>query len=323
MKTKTGSRSQSSDDVNVWPTKHFFVEMLTRDINLTDAILDLLDNCVDGVRRLKNTRGDQAYKGHFAHIEFSEDEFKITDNCGGIPRDAAANYAFMFGRPQSAPMRHDGSIGLVGIGMKRAMFKMGRNCLVHSHHADDTFDVHISPHWLRDDENWKLKLVPVEARVKQYGTSIQVTELRNSVQEVFTPGSFFIDELPKKIGEAFGLLIQRGFEVKVNNLKVKSAVPHLLWEVGSKSKKEVIRPYVYRDTIDGVEVFLAFGFREADIEADSDRQTLGYQSQQAGWTVACNDRVVLAHDKTALTGWGASGAPQYHGQFSAMAGVLV
>lgn len=33
------------------PTKEFFVEMLTRDIELNDAILDLLDNCLDGVVR--------------------------------------------------------------------------------------------------------------------------------------------------------------------------------------------------------------------------------------------------------------------------------
>ena len=34
------------------PTKRFFVEMLVRDIELKDALLDLLDNCVDGVMRL-------------------------------------------------------------------------------------------------------------------------------------------------------------------------------------------------------------------------------------------------------------------------------
>ena len=35
------------------PVKSFFVEMLTRDIELEDAILDLLDNCVDGILRKK------------------------------------------------------------------------------------------------------------------------------------------------------------------------------------------------------------------------------------------------------------------------------
>lgn len=42
-----------------FPTKEFFVGMLTRDIELNDAILDLLDNCLDGVvrqkKRLDNT----------------------------------------------------------------------------------------------------------------------------------------------------------------------------------------------------------------------------------------------------------------------------
>ena len=35
--------------IKAGPTKAFFVKMLTRDIELADAILDLLDNCVDGV----------------------------------------------------------------------------------------------------------------------------------------------------------------------------------------------------------------------------------------------------------------------------------
>ena len=37
--------------VDASPVKSFFVEMLTRDIELGDAILDLLDNCVDGILR--------------------------------------------------------------------------------------------------------------------------------------------------------------------------------------------------------------------------------------------------------------------------------
>ncbi len=37
--------------VNASPVKSFFVYMLTRDIKLEEAILDLLDNCVDGILR--------------------------------------------------------------------------------------------------------------------------------------------------------------------------------------------------------------------------------------------------------------------------------
>lgn len=42
----------TNDQAEASPTKRFFVSMLTRDINLADAILDLLDNCLDGALRL-------------------------------------------------------------------------------------------------------------------------------------------------------------------------------------------------------------------------------------------------------------------------------
>ncbi|MBF0956152.1 MAG: hypothetical protein HXK15_07140, partial [Actinomyces sp.] len=42
----------STDQAQASPTKQFFVSMLTRDIGLADAILDLLDNCLDGAMRL-------------------------------------------------------------------------------------------------------------------------------------------------------------------------------------------------------------------------------------------------------------------------------
>ena len=42
MTKSSGDRAEAS------PTKQFFVSMLTRDINLADAILDLVDNCLDG-----------------------------------------------------------------------------------------------------------------------------------------------------------------------------------------------------------------------------------------------------------------------------------
>ena len=38
------------------PTKRFFVKMLVRDIELYEAILDLIDNCVDGIVRTNKNR---------------------------------------------------------------------------------------------------------------------------------------------------------------------------------------------------------------------------------------------------------------------------
>ena len=91
---RTGEQQEENpNEVDASPAKRFFVEMLTRDIELTDAILDLLDNCVDGAMRSKpkaDSPSNKPYDGYFAEIRFSPTEFSIKDNCGGI--DHAGTY---------------------------------------------------------------------------------------------------------------------------------------------------------------------------------------------------------------------------------------
>jgi len=74
-------------DVSAHPVKSFFVHMLTRDIELSDAVLDLLDNCIDGIIRTKSGKitGERPYDGFAAHISFDGQTFSIADDCGGIP----------------------------------------------------------------------------------------------------------------------------------------------------------------------------------------------------------------------------------------------
>ena len=85
------------------PTKDFFVRMLTRDIELQDAILDLLDNCVDGIIRAGfQEDAPLPYRGYRAVITLAPDHFIIEDNCGGIPIETAKKYAFAMGRPPAA-----------------------------------------------------------------------------------------------------------------------------------------------------------------------------------------------------------------------------
>ena len=83
-----------------YPAKRFFVDMLVRDIELKDALLDLLDNCVDGVMRSSTNQVDKTrpYEGYWADINFDESSFSISDNCGGIPFELAEKSAFRLGR---------------------------------------------------------------------------------------------------------------------------------------------------------------------------------------------------------------------------------
>src|SRR5260370_34557542 len=101
------------EPVSASPVKSFFVTMLTRDIPLADAVLDLLDNCVDGILRSKG-KAVESYSGYRAAITFDKSTFMIDDNCGGIPW-SLHNYAFRLGAPVDQPRQKLPMVGVYGI----------------------------------------------------------------------------------------------------------------------------------------------------------------------------------------------------------------
>lgn len=110
--------------VDASPTKGFFIYMLTRDIDVRPAIVELIDNSIDGAKKI---RKDKGYKGLFIKISMSQDKFIIEDNCGGIDIETAQKYAFQFGRSSDRENDlHGYFTGIFGIGMKRALFKLGK-----------------------------------------------------------------------------------------------------------------------------------------------------------------------------------------------------
>src|SRR6185503_17024482 len=310
------------------PAKSFFVSMLTRDIDLQDAILDLLDNCVDGAirTRSKQLEVEDSLEGFWAHIKLHDDKFVIEDNCGGIPWQIAKEYAFCMGRPEEVHSK-PGSIGVVGIGMKRAIFKMGRECYVHSHHKDDSFLVMVKPEWFRNDELWEFEAEREKSATKDFGTIIEITELEEGAQLAFTEGSSFrATTFPDVVSESYSYLIEKGFSVKIGSNKVQPRPVTLCFESPETPRKRgaLIRPYVYQAKFDGIDVFVAVGYRSpmrTQIEQEEDEQS-SFRAREAGWTVICNDSVVLSNDRTVKTGWGVGRVPNFHNQFSCIAGLV-
>ena len=102
------------DQARATPTKAFFVEMLVRDVSLESAVLDLVDNSVDGAKRLL---GEGPYENLWIRVQVQDSEFSIEDNCGGIDVETAKNFAFRFGRdPAVTPIER--SLGVFGVGIE-------------------------------------------------------------------------------------------------------------------------------------------------------------------------------------------------------------
>lgn len=313
----------SADQAQASPTKQFFVSMLTRDISLADAILDLLDNCLDGAMRLANG-GPVDYAKHFVKIEIAKDHFSIADNCGGIPREVAKNYAFKMGREPDDDRDADAeTIGMYGVGMKRAIFKMGRNALVRTRHGTDMFEVPITSQWL-DAKNWDPLPInePTEAKEKlaEPGTTIYVTDLYEGVSRHFANAAFEND-VRTAVAEHFTMFIQWGLKVEINSKPVES----VRVEVLVSPEEERPAPYIFQKTIDEVLVSITVGLNTSKSLGDDEDDDAGFErdrsSATAGWTVLCNDRAVIVGDKSRLTGWG-DGIPLYHPQFAIITGII-
>ena len=320
-----------ANSINASPTKTFFVDMLTRDIDLKDAILDLLDNCIDGIQRTIRGQApsETPYAGFWANIEISENAFKIEDNCGGIPLEVARRYAFRMGKPKDINDDDDIlTIGTYGIGMKRAIFKMGQSAQVLSQTEDDAFKVIIEPDWLLSDDTWELPIEMTRNPLDRNGTVLEVMQLRDEVANQLAHVDFQ-STLASEIEALYSYIISKGFEISVNNEPVKPRHLVLQWEGLSKLKNkntEAVAPYLYEASEENVEIKLAVGFHRAQPSAEEiENAEAGKRSRKrdtAGWTIVCNDRVVVANDKTILTGWGEAGVPRYHPQYISISGIV-
>jgi hypothetical protein len=319
--------------VSAFPTKKFFMSMLTRDIALSDAIMDLLDNCIDGIhRQLKDKvrATSEPYSGFFGEIIIDDSHFILKDNCGGIPLKTAINYAFKMGRSEEY---HDDdnmeTVGMYGIGMKRAIFKMGLEAEIFSFHSENQFKVQIPTNW-SEQPDWFFEYLEIpKADIIQLlpseGTLIKIGSLHDNIKKQFADKATFIKNLTTELRNHYGYIIQQGFKISINGIDIEPLELNILTSEINTNKS--IKPYVYTSKIYDVDVEVIVGFYRSpasndEIEHELEGDFAKSSSENAGITVICNDRVVLYCDKSYLTGWGELPVPKYHTQFIAIAGVV-
>lgn len=303
------------------PTKSFFIDMITKDIRLEDCILDLIDNSIDAATRTAPQSAVKRYKGDRVHIKFDQRSFSIEDNCGGMTREMARKYAFHFGRPARADsLEIDHGIGLYGIGMKRAFLKMGLRILVRSSTTTEGLEVPIDVDvWRENDtEDWDFELKEIEP--EEPGTLIQIENLHDGISDELARVNFPA-ELRQRVALTYGAFLERGFVVKVNGEAVK-AIP-LTLRSGREVKPARLK---YKDAgLPSVTVEIIAGMRSFPRESEGEAGGAEERTSAMlnGWFVACNDRIVVAADRTTRTGWGTGRGstkigvwhPQYNGFF--------
>lgn len=313
MPTESAGNSGTTHKViHADATKDFFVKMITRDISLRDCIFDLLDNAIDGARRSPSSASNSPFAQHKILLTFDSTHFKIQDNCGGIKLSDAIDYAFHFGRKPHSPADVKGGIGLYGIGMKRAIFKIGQYCEVVSHATDASFKVIIDvPSW-EVQPSWDFEYEDVGS-IASKGTSISITKLNDGIAEMLgDPG--FKNELMKDIARDYAFFIHQGMQIEVCD----SMVPSYKFQLVTSDQ---VVPAVEKYGDDGVSVRILVGLVD-ELSDDIPDELRPKEVERYGWFVICNDRVVLAADKTERTVWGDDGFKTWHPQYNGFGGFI-
>ena len=299
--------------INASPTKSFFIENLTRDLTLEDAILDLVDNSIDAAvhshsfdvsAQLLEEPPPSDLPTSNISLTIDHKRVVIEDDAGGIAPSRAINDVFRLGRVPGAAAS---TLGVYGIGLKRAVFKMGRRITLSSWHPEGAFQVTITPEWLADEGNWDLPLTQLPARMTT-GTRIVVEELRSEIQ-MRVRDSTLLGRLKDALSATYGLFLGRFVALTLNGTPVPvHGIP-----VG---RSDAIAPGVRHLSVvddDGdIDVKILVGL--------SPRGGAGWAMKTAGWYVVCNGRVVVFADKTELTGWGIVG-PQFTPKYRGFVGI--
>jgi hypothetical protein len=302
-----------ANEVDVMPTKALFVDMLTRDIPIDRAVIDLIDNSVDGARRI---RGDRSLLGLEVNIDLSPQEFRISDNCGGISIDHAKNFAFRFGRPKGMAAT-PGSVGQFGVGMKRALFKFGKNFVVESKTTDERFKVDVDVEsWKSEETPWTFEFSETEKSMTtpldETGTTIVVNDLHQNVRDAFGDTRFRIS-LGRQIEAAQQHYIDQGLRIIFDGRTLMTTPWSLL--SGGGIQPAYVEESITEEGKDPIHVRIFVGVAKSD-------------PKSSGWYVVCNGRMLLEADQTSATGWSelaetaGLAIPRFHNQFARFRGYV-
>lgn len=304
------SDSDSSQfSIDAHPVKEFFIEIITRDVKLLDTVPEFVDNSIDGATRIADD--EEQLSDLYVRIDTDSDHISIRDNCGGIPRNLAEEYAFRFGRPDMGVEELPSKIGKFGVGMKRSFFRLGGNFVLETYHHenDQRYVIEIDVEEWKQHDDWNFTGETIEegdpqCTLQEPGTRIRISDLNEDPSENFGD-ELFISKLRDHLISEFSMFLNRELEIILNN------------EALGYSPLEMLQD----DEFQPASQTFTFEQEGADVEVDI-RAGLGEPDpDNAGWYVFCNGRLVLKANQSEETGWG-DPLPKYHNDFARFRGMI-
>lgn len=292
----------AEETIKSGPTKTLFIDIITRDIDVKDCILELIDNCVDSYKRHNITDRRKI------EITFNSEKFEIFDTCGGIEQDILENKAFIFGVDELK--REKGTLGLYGIGMKRALFKIGKNISVETDNGEKNNTLNIDVNEWKKLQEWDFKGDFVDAKSKEEGgyTKICITDLNEICKDKFS-NQVFINSISEIVSKMYTFFIQKNIDFSLNGSIINPFNIDINFE-------DQLQPNRFQEVYKGIGIDII-------CHIVPKKETRG--EGRIGWNIFVNKRLILSDDTTKFTGWDGNQKgllPSYHSLYNPFRGLV-
>ncbi|WP_164467256.1 ATP-binding protein [Caulobacter flavus] len=282
--------------------------MLTKDITTLESIYDLIDNSIDAARDKLLSRPPVStdkyglpadYSGYRIALRFASDSISLLDNCSGIDQNTLINRAFVTGSLSS----HSYGIGHFGIGLKRALLRLGKSYAISTDTGDFAAKLRFS-----DGNEGNLEAIrgPSSGSPKML---VRVSDLRTSVRQELTGGAWKTSVL-RSLSRRYGLYIAKGLQITVQGSRVEPFGPQF------RRTGPVATQASHFDLPDGGEAFIDAGMHEGYHLTDEpgyDKKRIADLTDQYGWYFVCNDRIIRIATHEPELGWTANWHQEYYG----------
>ena len=283
-----------------------------RDLDRSEALLELIDNSIDAwLRRMANYPRKTAPELDI-YIDVDSDSGRLVyeDNAGGVPVEKLTNLVIP-GHSDTTELTR--TIGSYKTGGKKAIFKLANQAQITTRYwnpagsTDDAVAVHLDETWINDAELYEFSYAELQdVSVVEQGQTRYMLDLRaEPVGEPWYNSPDDIDQITKDIRRTYTLLMARNPKIHIyfNDRTTPLNLDKALYIFsGHNDSKVDIRPQ--RVTFD---VPLDFQGTEYSVSVEivlGCRTTTGVR-EGLSWGIDLygNDRLFVAYDQETFEDW--------------------
>lgn len=194
-------------DIDATPSKRIYLSIIS-DYDLKLGLCELIDNAIDSWTYKNKTKKLLVN----INLDYQQQRINVTDNSGGIPE---SEIRLIISPGESRNEQDAESIGIFGVGSKRAVVALAQKTAISSRYKDkETMLIEIDDDWIKDD-SWDINVYKTN-EIPENTTIIELSSLRNVIEESEQ------DRLIQHLGSTYSSFLSNGmFELKLNGSLVE------------------------------------------------------------------------------------------------------